>query len=257
LKKALETYGGEEHLQVPESIKDEGESEVYVEYNPNGKIKKNVVKNVTKSVYPEDININGHKSVWGSFYHNYFGWGYKCCHSFEKNSYCKGVEGKRENNKKMDEYEKQKKDEEEKEKEKTRQKSESEEVTIGTEALFTNFFERAEKYEANKGAKKEVKEVKEEDTSMLKKKREEPINNTFQRDITKEIKEFDPKKIGAAIGKEQERRNRDSEMLKNERIKKKDKSAYLSKEEDVVTAEDMEAYKLMRIHHDDPMNNMK
>ena len=99
-QKAIDMYGGEEHLNQPEATLT-GENEAYCEYNPNGKIKKSVVKNINKSIYPEDLHINGHKHVWGSFYNDNFGWGYKCCYSFEKNSYCKGTDGKKENTKRI------------------------------------------------------------------------------------------------------------------------------------------------------------
>lgn len=48
------------------------------------------------SKYHEDVYRNGHTTVWGSFYHKSFGWGYKCCHSFDKNSNCKGERGLKE-----------------------------------------------------------------------------------------------------------------------------------------------------------------
>jgi pre-mRNA-processing factor SLU7 len=38
--------------------------------------------------------INNHTSVWGSWWAN-FKWGYGCCHSTIKNSFCTGEEGKR------------------------------------------------------------------------------------------------------------------------------------------------------------------
>jgi len=48
-----------------------------------------------KSRYPEDIFINDHKSVWGSWWNEHLGWGYTCCHSNDKFSYCEGERGKR------------------------------------------------------------------------------------------------------------------------------------------------------------------
>jgi len=99
LQKVLSKYGGEEHLQAPEEIKNITDTnESYAEYNPNGKVKRNVLtKNENSSIYPEDVYVNGHSSVWGSFYNDDFGWGYKCCLSFEKNSFCNGSEGYKEN----------------------------------------------------------------------------------------------------------------------------------------------------------------
>ena len=48
--------------------------------------------------YEEDIFLNGHTTVWGSFFHKgAFRWGYADDHSLMKNSYCTGENGKRAN----------------------------------------------------------------------------------------------------------------------------------------------------------------
>jgi len=48
-----------------------------------------------KSKYEEDVMINGHTSVWGSFFHKgAFRWGYADDHSLLKNSYCTGLNGR-------------------------------------------------------------------------------------------------------------------------------------------------------------------
>jgi len=47
-----------------------------------------------KSRYEEDVLINDHLSVWGSWYNKLLGWGYLCCHSTDKYSYCLGNKGK-------------------------------------------------------------------------------------------------------------------------------------------------------------------
>lgn len=92
-KQLLEKYGGEQYLQ-PALLKDNAitESEKYVEYDETGAVK-GAPKAVAKSKYPEDVFINNHTSVWGSWWKN-FQWGYACCHSTVKNSYCTGEEGK-------------------------------------------------------------------------------------------------------------------------------------------------------------------
>ena len=100
LKKLVDIYGGEEHLYVPEDTKPV-QNEFIPEKEELVKIKKYSKKTMIKSIYPEDIYVNGHKGVWGSFYHNHFGWGYKCCNSLDKNSSCKGIEGKKENLRKI------------------------------------------------------------------------------------------------------------------------------------------------------------
>jgi pre-mRNA-processing factor SLU7 len=48
-----------------------------------------------ESQYEEDIFINGHTTVWGSYFHRgAFQWGYADDHSLLKNSYCTGVNGR-------------------------------------------------------------------------------------------------------------------------------------------------------------------
>ncbi|KAL8991484.1 MAG: hypothetical protein Q9177_000108 [Variospora cf. flavescens] len=92
-KQLVEKYGGAQHLQLASS---KGaaitESERYIEYDETGAVK-GASKAAVKSKYPEDILINNHTSVWGSWWKN-FQWGYACCHSTVKNSYCTGEEGK-------------------------------------------------------------------------------------------------------------------------------------------------------------------
>eukprot|EP00830_Metopus_es_P016285 TRINITY_DN4988_c0_g1_i1.p1 TRINITY_DN4988_c0_g1~~TRINITY_DN4988_c0_g1_i1.p1 ORF type:complete len:465 (-),score=148.35 TRINITY_DN4988_c0_g1_i1:10-1404(-) len=88
-------YGGEEHLHLPEGLL-ESEIDSYQEFHPDGKIKKVTGKTLKKTKYEEDVFINNHTGVWGSYYDDDLGWGYACCLSHEKLSTCKGEEGKRE-----------------------------------------------------------------------------------------------------------------------------------------------------------------
>jgi len=90
----LAKYGGAEHLEAQEDFIPE-EIEEYHEYGPDGKPIKKGLKKVKATKYPEDVYVNGHTSVWGSYYDDDLGWGYQCCLSHDKNSQCKGEEGKR------------------------------------------------------------------------------------------------------------------------------------------------------------------
>lgn len=45
-----------------------------------------------KSKYEEDVYINNHTSVWGSWWKDHQ-WGYKCCQQTVRNSYCTGAAG--------------------------------------------------------------------------------------------------------------------------------------------------------------------
>ena len=93
-KALLAKYGGEEHM-APTPLRDAMvvENEKFVEYDETGAIK-GAPKKAAKSKYPEDILSNNHTSVWGSWWHN-FDWGYACCFSIVKNSYCTGEDGKK------------------------------------------------------------------------------------------------------------------------------------------------------------------
>ncbi|KAF2709455.1 pre-mRNA-splicing factor SLU7 [Pleomassaria siparia CBS 279.74] len=93
-QKALqEKYGGQEKFN-DDNLKKLAitENERYVEYDERGRIK-GAPKTQTKSKYPEDVLLNNHASVWGSWWSN-FQWGFACCHSTVKNSYCTGEEGR-------------------------------------------------------------------------------------------------------------------------------------------------------------------
>ncbi|KOS22324.1 Pre-mRNA-splicing factor SLU7 [Escovopsis weberi] len=93
-RQLLEKYGEGEQKIMPAALRNMAlaDSETYVEYDELGLIKGASLKEV-KSKYVEDILINNHTSVWGSWWSS-FKWGYSCCHSFVKNSYCTGEEGK-------------------------------------------------------------------------------------------------------------------------------------------------------------------
>lgn len=93
-KQLLEKYGGGDQKEMPASLRNMAitESETFVEYDEAGLIK-GAPKKAAKSKYPEDVLINNHTSVWGSWWSN-FKWGFACCHSVIKNSYCTGDDGK-------------------------------------------------------------------------------------------------------------------------------------------------------------------
>ncbi|KAL6880916.1 Pre-mRNA splicing Prp18-interacting factor domain-containing protein [Trichoderma novae-zelandiae] len=90
----LDKYGGDGQKAMPAALRNlaMSESETFVEYDEAGLIKGAPLRDA-KSKYTEDTLINNHTSVWGSWWSN-FRWGYACCHSFIKNSYCTGEEGK-------------------------------------------------------------------------------------------------------------------------------------------------------------------
>lgn len=72
-----------------------GQTEAYVEYGVDGRVKtSNMDHAVVRTKYEEDIYHQNHTSVWGSFYNRKTAsWGYTCCHSCLKSSYCLGKKG--------------------------------------------------------------------------------------------------------------------------------------------------------------------
>lgn len=121
-KAVLDKYGGQEYLdgedglasavdgdvkeKVQKAAKERqtrfGVSTAVEEYRPDGSLAKdsggNIKRVALKSKYEEDILINGHWTVWGSYFHKgAFQWGYADDHSLLKNSYCTGDNGRKAN----------------------------------------------------------------------------------------------------------------------------------------------------------------
>uniref|UniRef100_A0A3B3TRB8 Pre-mRNA-splicing factor SLU7 n=1 Tax=Poecilia latipinna TaxID=48699 RepID=A0A3B3TRB8_9TELE len=88
----LEKYGGQEHLDAPPRELLLAQTEDYVEYSRHGAVLKGLEKAVARSKYEEDVLINNHTCIWGSYWKDGC-WGYKCCHSLVKQSYCTGQAG--------------------------------------------------------------------------------------------------------------------------------------------------------------------
>lgn len=111
-------YGGQEHLDAPPQELLLAQTEDYVEYSRHGAVIKGQEKAIARSKYEEDVLINNHtvstaegcqditsaiyylkmsfilQCIWGSFWKD-GSWGYKCCHSLVKQSYCTGDTGKK------------------------------------------------------------------------------------------------------------------------------------------------------------------
>ncbi|KAE9411262.1 hypothetical protein BT96DRAFT_952375 [Gymnopus androsaceus JB14] len=90
----LAKYGGEEYLQAAPKELLQGQTEDYVEYSRSGQVIKGRERAKARSKYPEDVLVNNHTGVWGSWYDASTGtWGYSCCHSIIHISYCSGEAG--------------------------------------------------------------------------------------------------------------------------------------------------------------------
>ncbi|KAK1045264.1 mRNA splicing protein [Friedmanniomyces endolithicus] len=93
-KELADKYGAQDAVvKKPGGVVAES-SERYVEYDERGRIKGAEKERKEKSMYAEDVLVNNHTSVWGSWWEK-FQWGYACCHSTVKNSFCTGEEGRR------------------------------------------------------------------------------------------------------------------------------------------------------------------
>jgi pre-mRNA-processing factor SLU7 len=115
-KAVLDKYGGAEYLDgkgglASASNPPSGETSTdrklrfgvtttKQEYSQDGRRVngKEIKRKAIPSKYEEDIFINAHTTVWGSYFHiGAFQWGYADDHSLIKLSYCTGAEGRRAN----------------------------------------------------------------------------------------------------------------------------------------------------------------
>lgn len=89
----LQKYGGEKHLEAPPKQLLLAQTEDYVEYSRHGTLLKGQEKAKAKSKYEEDVFLSNHRTVWGSYWKE-GRWGFRCCHSYVRGSYCTGEAGK-------------------------------------------------------------------------------------------------------------------------------------------------------------------
>jgi pre-mRNA-processing factor SLU7 len=89
----MEKYGGEEHMETAPRELLLAQTEQYVEYSASGKVIKGQEQAEAKSKYEEDVYINNHTQVWGSYWEN-GEWGFGCCKQLSKSSYCTGAAGR-------------------------------------------------------------------------------------------------------------------------------------------------------------------
>ena len=151
--KVISKYGGEEHLKVPDEVKNPNVNEDWEKYEDDYRpvVDRNTFRTMNKSFYPEDMYVNNHSSVWGSFYHNVFSWGYKCCLSFDRNSFCNGEEGVKSGRKMISDYDTKIQETLRMEKELLKEKEETlrkRNLQEEKEGMFNETFERMERYEA-------------------------------------------------------------------------------------------------------------
>ncbi|KAG6543194.1 hypothetical protein Mapa_015444 [Marchantia paleacea] len=190
----LSKYGNAAEEEKPDMELLLGQTERQVEYDRAGRIIKGQEKAVPKSKYEEDVYINNHTTVWGSWWKD-GQWGFKCCKQHTRNSYCTGQAG-------IDAAE------------------------ASADLMRTNI-EKKEALSEKPAAKEEKNPA------------------TWGTEVPDDLV-LDHKKLKAALKKEDDRQREE----KDERKRK-----YNVTHSDEVTAEDMEAYRMKKVHFDDPMKD--
>ncbi|XP_017778853.1 PREDICTED: pre-mRNA-splicing factor Slu7 [Nicrophorus vespilloides] len=217
----LERYGGEEHLQVPPKSLLLAQTEDYVEYSRSGKIIKGQEKEIIKSKYEEDVYINNHSSIWGSFWKAGH-WGYKCCHSYIKNSYCLGDAGK---NKPVNE------------------------LPPPTIDAMPEEEEEVKQVEETKAASSSSSCSEDERTKTERKSKKKKNKKKMRKEKKKQEKEED--KLKKALQKEDEHHKDVEELMKLDERKRPYNSMFEVKKP---SEEEVEAYYMKRRRDEDPMN---
>jgi len=199
-----------------------GQTETWTEYSKDGRVVKGAPRAVVRSKYEEDIQINNHATVWGSFFDTRSGkWGFGCCHSVIKQSYCTGMEGRKAN-------------------------GEYSEALLSAGGSRKREEEQEEGEEGEGGKEKKKKKKKSKLTGEMTTRSE-----LYGSDAGAAVLELDAKKLKEAVKRQ--------EAFQKEGVEADDrKRGYNVKgggggEGGEVTKEDMEAYRLVRTHGEDPM----
>ncbi|CAL1674166.1 unnamed protein product [Lasius platythorax] len=236
----IERYGGEKHLKaLPKSLLL-AQTEHYVEYSRYGKIIKGQDRQVIRSKYEEDIYPNNHMSVWGSYWQD-GKWGYKCCYSFIKNSYCTGESGKRAVEATSDSSTPDKIPIS------VRNGIEETDCKLDDTMADDNRSSSSESSSEDEDTKnKTEKQSKTAKRKLKKQKRKESRKNKKQN----AEKQEDEDKLKEALRKEEENARKADKLLKMNERKRPYNSMYETRE---LTAEEIEAYQMKRKRDEDPM----
>lgn len=209
----VERYGGEEHFNsIPRELVVEAQTEHYVEYNRFGKVVKGDQRATVKSKYNEDVFENEHTSVWGSYWRDHR-WGYGCCHSLVRNSYCTGM------------------------------------IVEEKEIEFQSSNQTNDKDQQEKP--KSMTELHREKLNKQKTRPKAAAGTDDKNSVTKKI---DKKKVQEAAREIAAKERQAEEMLAiDERKRKYNSSKSDANEYKEPTEEELEAYRLKKHRHEDPM----
>ncbi|XP_037091972.1 LOW QUALITY PROTEIN: pre-mRNA-splicing factor SLU7-like [Pollicipes pollicipes] len=244
----LERYGGAEHLDAPPKELLLAQTEHYVEYSRQGKIVKGAEKEVIRSQYEEDVYINNHTAVWGSYWRD-GRWGFKCCHSLIKNSYCTGEAGRAVNAADLLTLPPATRPDDEPPEEGVLEPAEEPPSDDGERQRRRTLIEEHEQRMNKKREKKKRKKSK----KQKKKKRRKKDESSSSSDSESEEDEEETKKRKrkeAMARQEKADAAADRLLAMDER-----RRPYNSMAADVTapSAEEMEAWRMRQTHHDDPM----
>lgn len=225
----IERYGGEEHLEAPPKSLLLAQTEHYVEYSRYGKIIKGQDRQIIRSKYEEDVYPNNHTSVWGSYWQD-GEWGYQCCRSFIKNSYCIG--------------------------EPKSEKKETNAAIVEQENTLPPPAAAPETEEINNDDGSSDSESSSDDESVKNKKQSKAAKRKLKKQRLRENRKnrkrnsSDDDKLKEALRKEKEHTEKADQLLKMDERKRPYNSMYEAK---APTAEEIEAYQMKRKREEDPM----
>uniref|UniRef100_A0A383WHT7 Pre-mRNA-splicing factor SLU7 n=1 Tax=Tetradesmus obliquus TaxID=3088 RepID=A0A383WHT7_TETOB len=208
-QEVLAKYGNSAQKAPDESLLL-GQTEAYVEYDRTGRvIKGQEVKK--RSRYEEDVLINNHTAVWGSWWSD-GAWGYACCRSCVKNSYCTGKAGEK--------------------------------------AIVESGAQMVKNLEAK--AARAAEEAEARAKSTLSNKHLEKGDGVWGDAAPAADEELDPEKVKAAL-KKLEKEQREAEAAGGDERKRKFNSVADDGDgQGSVSAEEMEAFRLMKRRAEDP-----
>ncbi len=276
----LDKYGGAEHLKAPPRELIFSQTEDYVEYTRHGKVLRGEENPVVRSRYEEDRYPGNHTSVWGSHWSE-GRWGYHCCHSFVKNSYCTGAAGKKagENNLSLPPPatsgtnsdaaaaeasssstsaaaaapSKAKRDSDDDDS-CSESGDEAEEAEETRKERAEEMAKSEEKRRKKREKKKRKKDKKKKKKSKKKKRRHSSSSSSSSSDEDDKKDDFESK-VKAAMKKQEEDEKRVEKMMSMDERKRPYNSGMKGQVEDnkTVTEEEMEAYYRKRQRQEDPM----
>lgn len=225
----VDRYGGQEHLDAPPKQLLLAQTEDYVEYSRHGTVIKGQEKARVKSRYEEDVYTSNHTSVWGSYWKD-FKWGFQCCHSSIKESYCTGEAGI-----------------------KAQQESSMILAAPGqshTAAARTQEHSEEEHiFQAPKSKDKKKKKSKKR-KKKHKKKRDSSSSDSSNSDSDSNPEERMKKKLKKALEAEDRHQKRVAELMAIDERKRPYNSMF---EVRAPTEEEMEAFRMKRAREEDPM----